>query len=61
MSRIVYTGTFPDGSQLMISRYLVDGGEILEAATRPVADTSVVWGPPIELRCEQPSPWDNEP
>jgi hypothetical protein len=56
--RIVYTGTFPDGSQLMISRYVDDdGAEVLEAATRPVADRAVVWSPPIDLEPE--AQWEN--
>lgn len=50
-TRSLYVGTFPDGSQLMVERWLnPDGTErAVTAATRPVADTVVVWGPPIHL------------
>lgn len=51
--RVVYTGTFPDGSQLMIERFLDDDGneELVNAATR--ADSRQTWSPPTELRCER--------
>lgn len=48
---VTYVGTFPDGSQLMVQRFLDDFGQDLEvvAATRPRADRSIVWSPPIVL------------
>lgn len=54
MQRIVYTGTLADGTQLMVERYLDDVGDEarVTAATRPVADRGVVWGPPIHLTRE---------
>ncbi len=52
--RIVYTGVFVDGSQLMVERW-VDryGKEVgMTAATRPSADRGVTWGPPTILERE---------
>ena len=43
-------GTFPDGSQLLITEW--DTGTVT-AATRPSSDTRVTWGPPIRL---EPAP-----
>ena len=53
-NRHLYVGTFPDGSQLMVERWLNEDGSEREvtAATRPVADRSVVWGPPVTLEPE---------
>jgi hypothetical protein len=53
-NRLLYVGTFPDGSQLMVERWLDENDDEVEvtAATRPVADRSVVWGPPIRLEPE---------
>jgi hypothetical protein len=56
--RVVYLGTFPDGSQLMIERFLDDDGNEVQvsAATRPTADRGVVWGPPT-LLARDPVDW----
>ena len=43
-------GTFPDGSQLLITEW--DTGTVT-AATRPTSDTRCMWGPPIRL---EPAP-----
>jgi len=53
--RIVYVGTFPDGTQLMVERYVNRYGEeqMMTAATRPEANRSVVWGPPVTLHREE--------
>lgn len=47
--RTVYVGTFPDGSQIMVNRWLNNVGSELraEAATRP--SPGATWGPPIPL------------
>lgn len=46
--RIPYTATFPDGSQLLVTRWINDdGSEHSDAARRAKRDD--VWGPPVPL------------
>ena len=49
-----WVGTFADGSQLMVNLWFdAEGNERgMTAATRPSADRSIVWGPPITLELE---------
>lgn len=52
--RVVYTGIFADGSQIMVERW-VDryGREVgMTAAARPRAHPSETWGPPVILNRE---------
>lgn len=50
--RRIYIGTFPDGSQILVNRWIdEDGNETsVDAATRPNVGWS--WGPPITLTRE---------
>jgi hypothetical protein len=49
--RHVYTCVMPDGSELMVERFVdANGTETgVFAATRETPDTHVVWGPPTRM------------
>ena len=49
--RHVYTCTMPDGSELMVERYVDEAGHEtgMFAATRPEPNTVIAWGPPTRL------------
>lgn len=49
--RHVYTATMPDGSELMVERYVDGNGHevALFVATRPKPEAQIVWGPPTRL------------
>jgi hypothetical protein len=50
--RVVYTGTFPDGSQIMVERFLTDGDEVaVNVAVR--GHSGETWGPPTQLTREE--------
>lgn len=45
---IPFTATFPDGSQLLVTRYIADDGTTHETAARRTARHEV-WGPPVPI------------
>lgn len=53
--RELWVGTFPGALQIMVERWFDADGNVraMTAATRPVPDTHVVWGPPITLERER--------
>ena len=55
-NRVVYVGTYPDGSKLMVERWLDDEGNELsvQAAVKPVPAVygTTTWGPPMQLERE---------
>ena len=49
MSHVIpFTATFPDGSQLLITRYIADDGTEYETAARR-SKRDEVWGPPTRI------------